>query len=174
MTPPLPTIPAETSDGNLKQLLYALVAEQPFFKGLEAHQLQLLTDSAMEMKFETGQKVFESGSPANRFYLILEGQVAIESELAEHGALVRVQTLGPGDNLGWSWLFPPYLWHFSAHAVTPTRTIFFYATRLREQCEQDHELGYQLMQRVAEVAAESLRATQQRMAECADTRKTKL
>jgi len=89
----------------------------------------------MEMKFEAGQKIFESGSPANRFYLILAGEVVLESELAEPGVMLPIQTLGPGDNLGWSWLFPPYLIHLSARAVTPTRTIFFYGTRLREQCE---------------------------------------
>jgi CRP-like cAMP-binding protein len=119
------------------------------------------------MSFETGQKIFEAGSPANRFYLILEGKVVLESELAEHGVMLPVQTLGPGDNLGWSWLFPPYLIHLGAHAVEPTRTIFFYGTRLREQCEQDHELGYELMKRIAQVATECLRATQERLAECA-------
>ena len=123
------------------------------------------------MKFEPAQQIFESGSPANRFYLILEGQVVLESELAEPGVMLPVQALGPGDNLGWSWLFPPYLVHLSARAVTPTRTIFFYGTRLREQCEQDHELGYELMKRIAEVATECLRVTQLRLSELVDTKK---
>jgi len=156
----------QTAGEDLKQSLYTLIARQPFFKGMNAHQLQLLADSALEMKFETGQKIFESGSPANRFYLILEGKVVLASELTEPGKTLPVQTLGPGDNLGWSWLFPPYLVHFNAHAEEPTRTIFFYGTRLREQCEQDHELGYELMKRIAEAATECLRATQQRLAEC--------
>ena len=147
------------------QKLFKLIEAQPFFKGLNRQQLQLLAQSALEMKFEAGQKILEAGSPANRFYLILEGQVVLESELAERGAMLPIQTLGPGDNLGWSWLFPPYLIHLGARTVEPTRVIFFYGTRLREQCEQDHELGYELMRRIAEVMVACLSATQMRLAE---------
>jgi CRP-like cAMP-binding protein len=142
--------------------LYALINQQPFFKGLNAKQLELLTGSALEMKFETGATIFEEGSPANRFYLILTGRVEISSEMEDRN-VIPVQTLGPGDDLGWSWLFPPYVMHFRARALEPTTTIFFYGTRLREQCEQDHELGYQIMKRTAEVATEALRVTQERL-----------
>jgi CRP-like cAMP-binding protein len=133
--------------------------------------LKTLANSALEMKFETGQNIFEEGSPANRFYLILSGRVVLESELAEPGKMIPVQTLGAGENLGWSWLFPPYLMHLSARALEPTQTIFFYGTRLREQCEQDHELGYELMKRIAEVATQCLSATQERLVENADPKK---
>ena len=152
----------------MSQSLYTLIVQQPFFKGLNAHQLQLLTDSAMGTQFEPGQSIFKEGSPANRFYLILEGKVVLESELAERG-LIPIETLGPGDDLGWSWLFPPYSLQLSARALEPTRTIFFYGTRLREQCEQDHDLGYELTKRIAEVVIKRLRATQQRLIECTDS-----
>jgi len=155
----------------LSQSLYVLIGQQPFFQGLNSHHLQLLTDSALEMKFESGQAIFAEGSPANRFYLILEGEVVLESEKEDRN-VIPIQTLGPGDALGWSWLFPPYSLHFSARAVKPTRTIFFYGTRLREQCEQDHELGFQLMKRIAEVATQSLHATQQRLMEYIATNTT--
>jgi CRP-like cAMP-binding protein len=143
------------------QALYELIARQPFFQGLMRPQLQLLAASAMEMQFTEGQSVLEEGTPANRFFLILEGKVAQELEVAADGTKLLIQTLGPGDDIGWSWLFPPYSVHLGARALEPTKTIFFYGTRLREQCEQDHELGYQLMKRIAEVATQCLQATQQ-------------
>jgi hypothetical protein len=62
----------------------------------------------------------------------------------------------------------------NARALEPTRTIFFHGTRLREQCEQDHELGYQLMKRIAVVAIKCLGATQQRLMECAEMRKVSI
>ena len=147
---------------TLSQELYALIAQQPFFKGLNAEQIQLLASSALEMKFETGAILFEEGSPANRFYLILTGRVELSAEMEDRN-VIPIQTLGPGDELGWSWFFPPYSMHFSARALEPTTAIFFYGTRLREQCEQDHELGYQIMRRIAEVATQSLQATQRRL-----------
>ena len=116
----------------------------------------------VRLRISLAQAIFTEGSPANRFYLILEGEVVLESEKEDRN-VIPIQTLGPGDTLGWSWLFPPYSLHFSARAVQPTRTIFFYGTRLREHVEQDHELGYQLMKRIAEVATQSLRATQRRL-----------
>lgn len=143
----------------LAKSLYERIDAQPFFKGFTVAQLELLAASALEMNFEAGQTIFAAGSPANRFYLILEGKVALETEVAEHHQMT-VQTLWPGDDLGWSWLFPPYSLHFSARAEVPTKTIFFYGTRLREQCEADHELGYQMMRRIAEVATKSLQAMQ--------------
>jgi CRP-like cAMP-binding protein len=175
--PDQPTEPSSNPDAStieagsaMPEELYPLVSQQPFFKGLDPHQLQLLADSAMRMHFEAGQSIFEEGSPANRFYLILEGSVALESEVKDRGR-ITIQTLGPGDDLGWSWLFPPFYVHLSARALGPTKTIFFYGTRLREQCAEDHELGYQLMTRIAEVATQCLKATQLRLAECTDTRK---
>lgn len=162
---PPPDQPAVTPATPLPSL-FALIAQQPFFKGLNAQQLQLLTDSAMEMQFETGQSILQEGSLANRFYLILEGQVVLELQLDSHGAVIPIQTLTTGDIVGWSWLFPPYSVHLSARALAPVKTIFFYGTRLREQCEQDHELGFQLMKRIAEVATQCLQASQQRLVAC--------
>ena len=154
----------------LRPGLPTLIGQQPFFRGLNHQHLQLLADSALEMQFEPGQSIFEAGSPANRFYLILAGKVVLESEKADR-SVIPVQTLGAGDDLGWSWLFPPYLMHFSARALEHTRTIFFYGTRLREQCEADHEFGYQLMKRIAEVATQCLRDSQQRLMEDLDANK---
>jgi len=148
--------------------LLALVAQQPFFKGMDEHLIQLLADSILEMRFNPGAWLFRQGDPANRFYLIMEGKVVIESEVKELG-MVPIRTLGPGDNLGWAWLFPPYQMHFSARTIEPVRTIFFYGTRLREKCESNHELGYQLMKRVAEVVVRNLNATQQRLMEFTHT-----
>ena len=156
----------ETRDAQ-SQALYAVIAQHPFFMGMIPRHLQELADAAFQLQFEEGENVFAEGTPANRFYLILKGKVVLESELADR-TVIPVQTLGPGDDLAWSWLFPPYSMHFSARALEPTTTIFFYGTRLREQCDEDHELGYQLMKRIAEVATKCLHATQTRLTEYID------
>lgn len=159
-----------TEEAIADPLLYALIAEQPFFMGLNPQHLRLLTESAMVVQFETDQEIFHEGDPANRFFLILEGKVVLETVVEERG-VIQIQTLGAGDDLGWSWLFPPYLLDTSARALVPTRTIFFYGTRLREQSEQDNALGYQLMQRVAAVLIQRLQATRNRLTESVSTSK---
>jgi CRP-like cAMP-binding protein len=139
--------------------------EQPFLKGLSEPLLQILAKEAMPAEFNAGEEIFNEGGPANRFYLICSGQVELEAPTNSEHQPVVVETIGAGSVLGWSWLFSPYSWHFDACAITPVKAIFFYGTRLREQCETNHELGYELMKRVNEVVVERLQATRRRLIE---------
>jgi len=137
-----------------------LLAIQPFFKGLSKQQLELLSSNALAVEFPTGKMIFNEGLPANRFYIVLEGEVALESRSGKRGVRPDlIQTIKAGDVLGWSWLFPPYLWHFDARAVKPTKAIIFFATNLRELCERDHTLGYDLLKRVTKVVIKRLQST---------------
>jgi CRP-like cAMP-binding protein len=156
---------------NTSDQLYALIAKHPFFAGLSAQQLRLLADSAVLIQFEPGRHVFREGTLANRFYLILEGKVELEMESAtrEEG-MIRIRTLGTGEDLGWDWLFPPFYFHASARAVEPTKTISFFGTRLQQQCEEDHDLGYEIMKRIAAVAIQTFNAIQQKLMECKGTK----
>ena len=131
------------------------VAAHPFLLGVSEHHLRLLADAAMQTHFERNQIIFHEGEQANRFYLIQHGHVILESKL-ESGESVMIDTIGSGDLLGWSWLFPPYLWQFTARAVEPSAAIFFYGTVLREYCEQDHSLGFELLKRMSEVMTRRL------------------
>lgn len=145
-----------------------ILAAQPFLKGLPERLLNLLAAEAMPVDIQAGSTIFQAGSPANRFYLLLSGQVALESSSDQRDddrKPVLIETLGAGDVLGWSWLFPPYYWLFDARAETPVRSIFFYGSRLREQCETDPELGYHLMKRTSEVVIGRLQSTRRRLLE---------
>ncbi len=143
--------------------LATLIAEHPFVAGMKPAHLEVLCDCAMQTQFAKDQLVFREGDLANRFYLIQEGRVALESRGDERTVLI--QTVGAGDVLGWSWLFPPYYWHFDARAVVATKAIFFYGTRLRTQCEEDHDFGYELINRMAAVVIVRLQAARGRMAD---------
>ena len=151
---------ATEPDGKVADIL----ASHPFVKDLDPHQRRILANCAMEKTFEPGEVIFREGDPANRFYLLLNGKVALESHVQDRGA-VEIQTISAGDVLGWSWLFPPYYWQFDARAVEPTKAIFFYATPLREEAENDHELGYELYKRFAEIMLKRLQATRRRLLE---------
>jgi CRP/FNR family transcriptional regulator, cyclic AMP receptor protein len=142
----------------------AVIAAHPFLQGLDPHQRRLLADCAMERTIEADEVIFREGDPANRFYLILEGKVVLESYVQDRGR-VEIQTITGGDVLGWSWLLPPYYWQFDARAVEPTKAIFFYATPLRDEAESDHELGYELYKRIAQVMLKRLQATRRRLLE---------
>ena len=134
------------------------IAAHPFFVGMDPAHLAILTENAMAAEFRNGDLIFREGDPANRFYLIRSGRVELESGAQERERML-IQTIGAGDVLGWSWLFPPYYWHFDARAVSPVKAIFFYGTRLREQCAQNPGFGCELMKRTSEVIIKRLQAT---------------
>lgn len=116
----------------------------------------------MRTRFEVDQTVFREGEQANRFYLIEQGRVVLESK-AESDKPIVIDTIGNGDLLGWSWLFPPYVWHFTARARQPTGAIFFYGTVLREYCERDPELGFELLKRMSAVMTRRLQLARQKL-----------
>src|SRR5271163_1685928 len=103
--------------------------DHPIFAGLGVRFRQILAECAMRADFEPGDRVVEAGQPANCIYLVNRGSIVLETPGLPSPA--RVQTIGAGDILGWSWLFPPYFWHFNAVAEEPTQTLFFYGSRLR-------------------------------------------
>jgi CRP/FNR family cyclic AMP-dependent transcriptional regulator len=143
--------------------LEAQVAAHPFLIGMITSHLRLLADVAMRSHFTTGQVIFRKGETANRFYLIERGKVALESSTSDE--VVKIDEVGAGDLLGWSWIFPPYVWHFDARAIEPTTAIFLYGTILREYCEADPALGYELFKRMSEVMMHRLQAARVKLSE---------
>jgi CRP-like cAMP-binding protein len=156
-------VSAEPGNGRAgTKSIESILRTHPFLEGMSEHQFRILSDCAMQSHFGADELIFCEGDPANRFYLIQKGKVALESHTEESG-IVRVQVIGAGDVLGWSWLFPPHFWHFDARTIEPTEAIFLYGSPLREECEADHELGYELVKRMAQVIMSRLQATRRQL-----------
>jgi CRP/FNR family cyclic AMP-dependent transcriptional regulator len=141
---------------------YDLLAAQPFLAGLSEEHLRRLSYAASRTVFHAGSRVFSEGSQADRFWLINRGQIDLDTYVPGRGDVV-VETLGPGAVLGWSWLFPPYRWHFGAYAVETTFALKLDAFAVRRLCDSDHELGYQLTRRFMQLAVDRLQATRMRL-----------
>lgn len=138
------------------------VALHPFLAGMNRTQLALLTDCAIPSHFEAGEIIIREGEHANHFFLIESGKVIVESSEG-FGDPVVVETIGPGDLLGWSWMFPPHVWHFTARAAEPTEVIYFNGTILRQYCERDHSLGYELFKRISAIMMKRLQNARKKM-----------
>src|SRR3989304_5884735 len=132
------------------QTLEPYLAEHPFLKGLDPHHLKIIVGCASNVRFDAGQYILRESEEANNFYIIRHGIVAVELFAAERGT-ITIQTIGEGEILGWSWLIPPYRWRFDAKAVELTRAIALDGKCLRNKCEQDHDLGYELVKRFAQI-----------------------
>jgi len=137
--------------------LERIISEHPFFAGLEKSFLELVVGCAKNVRFEAGQYLFHEGDPADQFYLLRHGRLALQVASPGRGALT-FQTLGAGEIVGVSWLIPPYRSTDDAKALELTRAIAMDATCLRQKCEADHELGYDLMKRFMPVLVQRLAA----------------
>lgn len=139
---------------DLKEVL----RQHPFLHGLSAEHMETLVGCASNVRFAEGNSLINEGEIANTFFLIRSGRVALECEIPGRTS-IRIQTVGPGEVLGWSWLISPHRWHFSGIAVTDTRAIALDGECLRTKCELNKEFGYEMLKRLAVVMERRLEAT---------------
>ena len=140
----------------------AALATHPFLHGMSADQLGLLADAARDVSFPARYRLFEDGGNATRFWLVQSGHVSLDLHIPGEGPVV-IETIGMGELLGLSWLFPPYKWAFGAMAANAVEAFEFDAPVVRECCAVDPELGYELNQRITRVLARRLQATRIRL-----------
>ena len=138
------------------------LAAHPFLRGMSADQLDVLAEVARDVKFPARHRLFEDGGSATRFWLIQSGHISLDLHIPGEGPVV-IETIGMGELLGWSWLFPPYRWAFGAVSATPVEAFEFDAPAVREACAADLGLGYEFGQRISRVLAKRLQATRVRL-----------
>jgi CRP/FNR family transcriptional regulator, cyclic AMP receptor protein len=144
--------------------LDAVVLEAPVFAGLDDRYAAHLAGCAQTAGWDQGEMLFREGEQADAFYVVRHGRVALELFLPNRGPLT-IETIEPGEVVGWSWLFPPYRWHFDGRAVAPVRAVAVNGACLRGKCDEDPALGYELMRRFSQVMLERLQATRMRLAD---------
>jgi CRP-like cAMP-binding protein len=142
--------------------LNALIATHPFLQGIAPEEVALLVPGARPVRFAPGGLIAREGDAAQRFYLILRGEVSVESQTpGQTGA--GQQTVRPGEALGWSWLFPPFKWHFTCRALNEVEALEWDTAWLRELAEKHPRLGYELARRLTQVLVKRLQATHQQL-----------
>ncbi|HVP76065.1 MAG TPA: cyclic nucleotide-binding domain-containing protein [Gaiellaceae bacterium] len=138
--------------------LDALITESPVFAGLDQEELELIAGCGSNVVFAAGERLFREGDQADVFFLVRHGLVALDAHVPNR-ADVTVETVGPREIVGWSWLLEPYRWHFTGRAVELVRAVQFDGACLRKKCEEDPVLGYDLLNRFARVLVGRLQAT---------------
>lgn len=145
---------------DTKNLIEALRAH-PFLDGFRPEDIDKLASLAFEVRFDTDQMIFREGDESSFFYLLLEGKAALETHAP--GRTLLIQTLGPGDELGWSSVLSPVRKQFQARCLEPVRALAFDGARLIEACNADARFGATLMRRVLGIVAERLAATRMQL-----------
>lgn len=136
--------------------LERIVREHSFFSGMKEDYTDVVSGCAKNVRFEPGEYLFREGDVADQLYLLRSGRVALEVESGHEP--VAIQTVGESEIVGASWLVPPYRRGLSAKALELTRAIALDAACLRGKCEDNHDLGYEMMKRFMPILIQRLRA----------------
>lgn len=131
------------------------LAAHPFVQGMAPAMLEFMGGCASNALYEEGKYLFQEGHDARAFYLLREGRVSLEIQVPGKQT-TTIETLGPGDVIGWSWLVSPYRWHFDARAAETTKVFQLDGVCLRDKCERDHDLGFEIMKRFLHVVQDRL------------------
>jgi CRP-like cAMP-binding protein len=142
--------------------LFSYLQSHTIFSDLDPAHIEILVKHAREETYAAGDLLFQQQEPAEHFYILREGSIEVEVP-AIYGPALEVQSLGPDDVLGWSWLIPPYRWTFEAKARSDAKVLIFDGKALLRYCEKDTDFGYALMKRFAGLMSERLHAARIKM-----------
>jgi CRP/FNR family transcriptional regulator, cyclic AMP receptor protein len=138
--------------------LEKILAAHTFLAGLKPEHVKILAACASNVTFKAGEFIFREGEEADKFFLIRHGRVNVENYIPQKGPII-IRTRTVDEVFGWSWMVAPFRWHFDARAAELTRAIAIDGKCLRQKCEEDHDLGFEIMKRFAHIIAERLEAT---------------
>jgi CRP/FNR family cyclic AMP-dependent transcriptional regulator len=144
--------------------LWKEIAAHPFLAGMNSHHLELHARYAIQKRFKPGEVIFRAGEPAHGFFLIETGRIALEGSVMERGP-ITTDVVHAGEPLGWSWLFPPYSWHFDARAIEPVTAMFLDGDTLHQHYNEDLTLAHDLSQRMCKVMVYRLQAARRKLVE---------
>ncbi len=131
--------------------------EHPFLEGFRPEHIDKLAAMASEVRFGKGEMIFREGDESSFFYLLLSGNVALETTTP--GRILRIATLGRGEELGWSSVTPSHSKQFQVRSLEETQALAFDGVRLLHACEEDFRFGYALMGAMLRVVAQRLQST---------------
>ncbi len=143
------------------------VSTAPLLEQLSPEVRERLFAASSEVTYRAGQRLFLSGQPAEGCWIIRSGHVALDLTVPGRGDVV-VQTVGPGDMLGWSWLIPPYRWQFGAQAAADVAAVRLDTARLKAIADQDPAFGYALVLAMFQAVTHRLQATRARLLDLYD------
>lgn len=139
------------------QSLASIVQAHPFFADLSPDFLEVVACCAANERHPPGAFLLREGGPANKFFLIRDGRVAVEIAAPSRQPII-LETLEQGDILGWSWLVPPHRATFDARTQTDVRVLSFDGACLLRKMEAEPRLGYEVLRRFVPVMADRLSA----------------
>lgn len=141
-----------------------IITENLLFKDFNNEEIDILVKNSSFVSFDSGDFIVSARQDAKHFYFIINGSVSLQAFSHEHG-VIELENIQDGEILGWSWLIPPYKYHFDAIILDKTRAIQFDAHALKIEMQNNHEFGYKIYKLIVPVIIERLQASRENILE---------
>jgi len=135
-----------------------VLKEHPFFKDISDEHLEFLVSVARPLHVERNRFLFRQGGPADCFLVLYTGDMALELHVGTKGARI-IQTINAGEVVGWSWLYAPHRWGTDGRALNNVECLCLDGEMVRKRMAEDHEFGFEILNRFGEVIVEALART---------------
>jgi CRP-like cAMP-binding protein len=131
----------------------------PWFQELQPEHVKRLASITEIRDVKAGDVLFREGDIEDYVYVVLDGRIALDLRVPHRGR-VRFYTVERWDIFGWSGATPEVRQRTAgASAVMESRVARLNASAMRRMCDDDHDLGYQVMKRLVKVVAGRLLVT---------------
>mgnify|MGYP000886989577 FL=1 len=127
----------------------------PLFLDFTNEQLKKISEISDVIELDPGDTPILEGAQLDYLYVLMDGEIKVEVYLPTHGQLETAR-LGPLDILGWSSMTPVVRQRTgTTTAITHCKLIRINGKQLFTLCEEDHDIGFFIFRRIANVAARS-------------------
>jgi CRP/FNR family cyclic AMP-dependent transcriptional regulator len=140
----------------------AILKSLAFLAGATDDEVRQLLPAARVEEYPQDASLFQEGDVLGHVFIVTTGTVALEISGRDRRPR-RLQTIGPGELLGWSPLLGPGSMTAAARALTAVRVVALDARAILDVCGQDPRFGYNFMRRTAATIAGRLSATRLQM-----------
>ncbi len=131
----------------------------PWFQELREDHIRKIASMTKIRPMKAGEVIFREGDTHESVYIVISGRVGLEM-FVPHKGKVRFYTADQWELFGWSSVTPNvHLRTAGATAVLDGTLLKIDADKLNKACEEDHDLGYLVMRRLARVVAGRLQVT---------------
>ena len=134
-----------------------------YFGNIGEESLKALAMIAEEKEVPGGTEMFREGDPADTLHVITQGEVEIRYLLGS-GEERTVDTLVGGELLCWSAMIEPYKVTAIGTTTKDTALICLDGKKVRDLCDSDPRLGYQLTKEISKLLAQRLESARVQLA----------
>ena len=161
-----------------------ILAGFKFFSEVAPQAIEMIAGKSEVLEFAPDDVIFKFDEPAEHLYGLLEGEVdlslvftdkvlkteieyeeSIQASMVDEEKSIVIDTVAPNQIFGWASLVGPARRTVTARCTETCRVVAIAAADLKDMFDQDHHLGFVIMQKLSAIIAKRLQVRTEKLIE---------